>query len=183
LQADDLTAESGHYLLENLLVAGRAVVIQDHIMAERLWCQRCNRYPEGVTTMDVSRTFDGHVFKAKLGARRCLKCHQKFLMQDADADFDRRIALRLALSWPPSPATLSLMRKVIGLSAKDLAALLGITRETVSRWEHGRLTPGRQTIALLAELADSGPNGRARKTLETLKNPRPLAAVILINQR
>jgi DNA-binding transcriptional regulator YiaG len=158
-------------------------VIQDHVMGERLWCQRCDRYPEGSTTMEASRTFDGHVFKAKLGARRCLKCHQKFLEQDAGEDFDRRIALRLALSWPPSPAAMKLMRTVIGLSTKDLAALLGITRETVSRWEHGRLTPGRQTIALLAQLVDSRGNCCAQRTLETLKNPRPLAAVILVERR
>jgi len=133
--------------------------------------------------MEASRTFDGHVFKAKLGARRCLKCHQKFLEQDAGEDFERRIALRLALSWPPTPALMKLMRNVLGLSVKDLAALLGITRETVSRWEHGRLTPGRQTIALLAQLIEGRGKCRARQTLETLQKPRPLAAIILLERR
>jgi putative zinc finger/helix-turn-helix YgiT family protein len=152
-------------------------------MAERLWCPRCDRYPESTTTMDVSRTFDGHLFKAKVWAQRCLKCRRKFPDQDAAEDFERRIAFRLALSWPPSPAALKLMRKVIGLSAKDLAALLDIAPETISRWEHGRLTPGKQTIALLAQLAEKGTGSRARRTLETLKKPRPLAAVILVDRR
>jgi putative zinc finger/helix-turn-helix YgiT family protein len=150
-------------------------------MGQRLWCQRCDRYPEGSTTMEVSRTFDGHLFKAKVRARRCLKCREKFPAPDSDQDLDRRIALRLALSWPPSPAAMGLMRKVIGLSARDLAALLGVAPETVSRWEHGRLTPGRQTVALLAQLAHSQGNCLASQTLETLKKPYPLAEVIFLD--
>jgi putative zinc finger/helix-turn-helix YgiT family protein len=157
-------------------------LIQDQVMSEPLWCKACDRYPSGETTIEVTRTFEGHVFKANLDAQRCLKCRKKFLKPGADKDFDRRMALRLTQCWPPRPTALRLIREVIGLPAKELAALLGITPETVSRWEHGRLTPGRQTLAVLAELVESPKRSQARRTLDALRYPRPLPPLILLDR-
>jgi putative zinc finger/helix-turn-helix YgiT family protein len=146
-----------------------------------LWCEPCGRYPSLETKVELTRTFEGHTFKAKLGAQRCPKCRKKFLKPDAEESFDRRMALRLVLCWPPRPAALRFIRQVIGMPAKELAELLGVTGETVSRWEHGRLSPGRQTLAVLAALVDIPRDSRVRKTLESLKHPRPLARLTLLD--
>ncbi len=43
-------------------------------------------------------------------------------------------------------------RETLGMSAKDLAALLDVAPETITRWEHGQQTVSIITLALVEEL-------------------------------
>ena len=55
----------------------------------------------------------------------------------------------MAVSTTPTPADLAVRRKAMGISRRQLAALLGINDETILRWEHGHtaMPPYRQAQA------------------------------------
>ncbi|MBL7134765.1 MAG: helix-turn-helix domain-containing protein [Phycisphaerae bacterium] len=73
---------------------------------------------------------------------------------------DRIRALASRLSGPPSPAFLTSLREAAGLSQEQLGKRIGRDKLTVSRWECGRLKPGRKSLQSLnrvfARLKKSG---------------------------
>lgn len=52
-------------------------------------------------------------------------------------------------------STLKEFRQQKGLSQKELADLLGTTRDTVANWEHGRGRPNIEMLALIARVFDT----------------------------
>ena len=56
------------------------------------------------------------------------------------------------------------LRKKIGLSQEELAALVGVDRATVSKWEGGKFKPSEEKVRLLASLAGKSKEG-AQKML------------------
>jgi DNA-binding transcriptional regulator YiaG len=75
---------------------------------------------------------------------------------DAAAAVARAIHLRRAL---PAPSMRRALREANGISAAELARPMGVTRQTVSKWELGRRTPSgpllEAYVAVLDELAAS----------------------------
>jgi len=86
-------------------------------------------------------------------------------------NFEHAVARHVAEHGPVSGATMRYMRKSVPLSAANLAALLRVSPETVSRWETGErpvdraswlvvrglvLNPGSQSQ--IAELRDEPPS-------------------------
>ena len=72
------------------------------------------------------------------------------------------------------------MRKAAGLRALELAELLGVTPETVSRWETGKQPLEHRAMAILGSIVVERYEGR-NSTLENLKalrNPRKLGRKI-----
>ena len=57
----------------------------------------------------------------------------------------------------PSPAARKSIRVEAGLTQRDVAAVVGVSRSEVSRWESGRVMPSRETagkyLALLERLS------------------------------
>lgn len=51
------------------------------------------------------------------------------------------------------PKAVTWLRKAAGLRGNELAALLAVAPETVSRWEHGARTIDRAALAILGSLA------------------------------
>lgn len=76
-------------------------------------------------------------FVSELSVTLCPKCDESYMDHDVLAGFERAVARRLAEKGPATGETFRFMRKAIGLAAKDIAALLSSTPETVSRWETG----------------------------------------------
>lgn len=60
------------------------------------------------------------------------------------------------------------LRKALGLKATELASLLGVTPETISRWENGRNEADRAVWATLDLLVDDRRAGRTA-TLDRLR--------------
>ena len=56
---------------------------------------------------------------------------------------ERAITKRLMLRKLPTPALRRLLREQLGLSQQTLAEAVGVTRETISRWENGEREPTR----------------------------------------
>ena len=61
----------------------------------------------------------------------------------------RRVELRRAL---PDPARIRLIRQAAGLTQAEVGAAVGVTQETVSKWESGDATPSNVRLAALIDV-------------------------------
>jgi transcriptional regulator with XRE-family HTH domain len=54
----------------------------------------------------------------------------------------------------PSVSTRVLLRRSAGMSQEDVAAVVGVTRPTVTRWEQGKRTPRGEQLRGYVELLE-----------------------------
>lgn len=119
----------------------------------RRTCVKCGGpMAEGPQTASVTvglRTFCADVHGAKC---RKFKCRDVYY-DGADLEaLDVLIAKWLATRGFNAGQEFRFMRKAVGFRAVDLAALLGVTPETISHWEVGKHKPDmctRQTLGAL----------------------------------
>jgi DNA-binding transcriptional regulator YiaG len=74
--------------------------------------------------------------------------------------FELDVAGELARHGEASSEAFGFMRRAMGVRAVDLAKLLDVTPETVSRWEHGRQPIDRGAAALLLAMVVDRVEGR-----------------------
>jgi putative zinc finger/helix-turn-helix YgiT family protein len=88
--------------------------------------------------------------------RRCPACGEEFLVIPAVEELHRLIAHDLARSTSRlGPGEIRFLRTYLGYSSTDFARLMGVTPETVSRWESRRApqqmaTPAERLLRLMA---------------------------------
>lgn len=114
-------------------------------------------------------------FVTDLPGTVCADCNEHFYTAQALEHFELAVAAHLGRMGHPAPGVIRFMRKALGLSGTKLAGLLGVTQETVSRWENGKSTVPRSTLAILAMLAEEelGRPTAMRKVLSGLEQPAP----------
>lgn len=138
-------------------------------------CAKCKH--EGLETKDAElvRTVAGREFKAVVPSQICPQCGETYDDLGELARFDLSVAGELAREGPVSGESLRFMRKAVGLPAAELADLLGVTPEPVSRWEHGKLAFDRRTFALVGMLVLDRREGRSATAdlLRDLGRERP----------
>lgn len=78
----------------------------------------------------------GTSFVVRAPAHTCKECRAVFMAGDVLERIDLEVATVLAMKGPLQGETLRFMRKALGLRGFELASLLDITGETLSRWEH-----------------------------------------------
>jgi DNA-binding XRE family transcriptional regulator len=64
------------------------------------------------------------------------------------------------------------LRARLGLSAAELAQLIGVSGQTIYNWEHKKTTPRKEQLVSLAELRALGKR-EVRTRLESLQEPKP----------
>jgi DNA-binding transcriptional regulator YiaG len=84
----------------------------------------------------------------------------------------------LALARKPTPLDgpeIRFLRKHLGWSGTDFPAYMGLTAETVSRWEHGRLKMGPPADRLLRMIVMNGkpPDHDPLESLRTIRKDGP----------
>lgn len=123
-----------------------------------------------------SRTEQAHVvagcrFLVAAPAVACKECRATFVPGRTLERVELEIACVLATRAPPSGEGLRYMRHVLGMRAADLASLLNVTAETMSRWENDqRVVDTNAWVcagSLLLEHAGRAP--RTRERLVALK--------------
>ncbi len=114
------------------------------------------------------RTIEGREFVAGLPADKCTRCGETYVRGEALADFEKLVAGTLAQEGPASGEAFRFLRKAISLKAADLAALLGVTPETISRWENGQRAVDVAAWATLAAIVVEELQGQ-KLTLERLR--------------
>jgi len=122
----------------------------------------------------------GRTFAAIIPATKCAKCGAIYLSHEAVGVLELAAAGELARHGAVSAEAFSFMRRALGLRALELAELLAVTPETVSRWEHDRQPLDRGAAALLSAMVMDRLERRTT-TLDSLKallKPEPLPRLV-----
>jgi DNA-binding transcriptional regulator YiaG len=120
----------------------------------------------------------GHTFVAELPTRMLEgQLVVDFKVLEA---FELAVARKLADSGESAGEAFRFMRKAIGLPATELAELLGVARETISRWENGERPVDRGALAVLGGLVEDRCNGTTstRDRLQAIAKPPKLAKTV-----
>jgi len=125
----------------------------------------------------MRRTVGGHVFVSKVRGRTCDQCGEATFADGEVERVDLAIARALVDEGIASGGAFKFIRKAVGLRATDLAELLHVTKETVSRWETNKVPIDHPARALLAMmLADRAAGGTSTQdVLRAMGAPKPLA--------
>lgn len=147
--------------------------------------RRCTEYGgelEKKTTTE-RRKVAGQTFTAELPAEGCKACSETYVDASALEAYELAIARALATSGANSGEAFRFQRKALGLRASDLAELLGVAAETMSRWETGQREVNRGALVTLGSLVLDRCEGRATTLdrLRTLRQAPRLAKVVTLH--
>ena len=98
--------------------------------------------------------------------RRCSNCGETLFDAEELIRQEHETARALVTRGIRSGNELALVRKVAGLRATEVATMLDVTPETVSRWETGKIAIPRSVAYVVGDLLER-PKA-ARKKLEAL---------------
>jgi DNA-binding XRE family transcriptional regulator len=79
------------------------------------------------------------IYTGRVPVLRCQKCGAEYATAEAQQAFERDIALNIVKRGPVHGEALRFLRIQLGLQAIELAKLLRVRSETLSRWENNRL--------------------------------------------
>jgi putative zinc finger/helix-turn-helix YgiT family protein len=122
----------------------------------------------------------GVQFSAALPALVCGSCGEAIVEDSTVERFELLAARELARMGIGSSDAFRFMRKALGMTAAELARVLDVTPETVSRWETGKVALGRSVVVTLASLVADRIEGRDRTlALATAQDhPAPRRATV-----
>jgi putative zinc finger/helix-turn-helix YgiT family protein len=98
-------------------------------------------------------TFGDPSIAVAMPATVCEACGESLVASNDLARAENAVTRALIDAGSTDPHAIRWLRKGAGLRANELAELLGVAPETVSRWEHGSRSIDRAALALLAGLA------------------------------
>lgn len=105
--------------------------------------------------------------------RRCARCGESYFSTPQMAAIESAIAAALVEAGARSGEAFRFLRKEAGLKAKDVADLLDVTPDTVSRWERGVISVPRAAMAVVGAMATGA---EVRGILARLLGPEPSEA-------
>jgi hypothetical protein len=105
---------------------------------------------------DFRQVLGDRTFTATLPARVCPKCGEKIVEYKDLHRANVEIVDRLASEGPVSGETFRFMRKLLLMRAQQLALLLDVTPETISKWENGKTPVPRAAWMVVAEMVLDG---------------------------
>ncbi len=136
-------------------------------------CPTCHQHAlerfEGRRAVEVA----GRHYSSPVAALRCPGCRAILFEAGALSAFERAVAAHLACHGPVDGESFQFLRKAARLTATDLAVHLGVTPETISRWENGRRAVDRAAWLVVGSLVlDQTPHrDDLRRRLDTLAKP------------
>ena len=117
-------------------------------------------------------------FAGKVVASICPNCRESYVSYDSLGEFEQNVADKIIRSGMRTGSSFRFLRKTIGLSAVELARIIGVRPESISRWESGRRVVDRGAFfeleSLVAESA-SGERPSVRSMIDALNSPKELA--------
>jgi putative zinc finger/helix-turn-helix YgiT family protein len=148
-------------------------------------CYKCKSEKLQETTAEDRIKVAGKTFTAMVPVIKCRACGELYYPGPALEAFELDVAGELARHGEASAEAFSFMRRALGVKAVELAELLDVTPETVSRWEHGRQPIDRGAAALLSTMVVDRLEGRttALDRLKTLLKPEPLPRLVRLVPR
>ena len=114
-------------------------------------CARCGRPMKGARENYLYRECGlANVTLVGIDVSRCRNCGEREVVIPRIEQLHRAIAMAIARKAPRlAPDEIRFLRKNLGWSGGDFAAHLGVSVETVSRWENGAATMGSAAERLL----------------------------------
>lgn len=97
------------------------------------------------------RSLDGREFSATVTGLVCQGCGESITDLRDGERFDLAVAEVLSEA-APSAESFRFLRRVAGLRAQDVARLLGLTGDTISRWENGKYPIDRAAFFVLGQI-------------------------------
>ena len=131
-------------------------------------CVNCRGVKFEAVERKVTRTVGDQVFSATVPAERCRACGEGYVRAADGIRFEAAIAIELARRGTTGGEAFRYMRRHLQLSGGDLARLLSVAPETVSRWEMGRRPTDAAAARLLGVLVLEHAAGR-NETLQRLQ--------------
>jgi DNA-binding transcriptional regulator YiaG len=123
-------------------------------------CTSCRSKNLGPALVSIDRTWDGvKVVVREVPVTRCGDCGDWTIGLEAAQRHERVTALRAIGAGVRSGSFLKWARKVAGVRAGELGELLGVSAETVSRWENGHREAEPAVWNALADLVRDALNG------------------------
>jgi len=145
-------------------------------------CHECGETKPVAADHEAKLTVGGRTYRATFPATRCASCGDVTFEGLYMQAFELGIAAHVAQVGARSGEEFAFMRKTLGFSATELAELLEVARETVSRWERGHQPLERRAVAILSELVADYLEGKTRTLdrLRMLREPPKLAKTVPI---
>ena len=134
-------------------------------------CPMCNKGTVKAADVEISERVAGHTFTATIRGERCAACGEVFYPGPAVEAFEIAVARALTSTDEAGGETFKYARKAMGIRAEDLANLLGVARETISRWETGTHPIDSAALAVLALMVKDAAQG-STATLDALRARR-----------
>lgn len=144
--------------------------------AETKICASCGADKVRKGNVSLSREVGDRVFSTTIPGLVCDACDESVADLRDGERFDLAVADLLSEATPTGDS-FRFLRKVAGMRAKDLARMLGVTGDTISRWENGKHAIDRAAFFVLGMVVREKREGRTAM-LDLLTRgelPRPLA--------
>lgn len=141
-------------------------------------CVECKHEGLQEARETVTRTVAGHTFQAELDVLTCPSCDMTYYHADTVGAFDLQVAAWLAEHGVGGSEAFQFMRRVLGIKGAELAGLLDITPETLSRWGKGHRPPDTKALSILGSMILDRAEGHDRtlQRLRSLQAPPPAAS-------
>lgn len=123
-------------------------------------CVQCGSESLREAKTTERRTVAGIEFTSELPALKCSKCSETYVADSALEAMELAIAVELGKLGQRTPEAFKFMRKALAMRAVDLAELLDVTPDTVSRWERGAVDIDHAAFAVLGALVSERRAGR-----------------------
>jgi putative zinc finger/helix-turn-helix YgiT family protein len=138
-------------------------------------CVQCGSEELRDTTHEEILTVGARRFAAELPARTCPRCGERYLPGPAVGAFEDAVTHALVAAGASDGAALRWLRRAAGLRATELAVLLDVRAETVSRWETETSPTPRTAVYALGTLALARVYGQTAplERLRALATPLP----------
>lgn len=138
-------------------------------------CVLCSGELVAGTTRHVVAFGDEEV-SVEVPAQVCRSCDEPFVESSDVERAELTVAAAIIASGHRNGPRFRFLRKAIGTSAKELAAMFDVAPETISRWERGEREVDGLAWVALAGLVRERIAGRddAKKILEAMRKPTPL---------
>lgn len=122
-------------------------------------CPNCENGTLRAAEQTLHDEVNGHVFTATVMGETCDACGEGLIDGRDIERFELGVVRALLDAADDSPEVFRLARKTVGLTATDLAGMLRVTAETISRWENGKHPIDSMALAILALLVRDAADG------------------------
>ena len=139
-------------------------------------CPSCGERRLVDATCDERVVVAGLELTGTVACQRCEACGETLVAGEALSKLELAAAAELARLGRRSGPALRFMRKALGYRAVELAALLDVAPETLSRWETGEREVEGRAFALVGLLARAAHDDRddVVATLRAIREPASL---------